>query len=162
MSLVEPLEEQILAAMATRLEKLELYVAQPWYVPRFVTRTFRMLDEISELPGYTLLRAPEESGADVLTMDASGTTLATMGVEVLAYGQGSDREPADRVLIRLLAQAEQALLTGDPILGVGSNIYTDIQNTRRVLDHETEIGAPFRSLMSQLYRVRFTYARGDV
>jgi hypothetical protein len=37
----------------------------------------------------------------------------------------------------------------------------NIQNTRRVLDHEMEIGAPWRSLMSHLYRVEYYYTRGE-
>jgi hypothetical protein len=156
----EPLEEQLLAAMVTRLESLTLdTIPSPWYVPRFVRRTYQPLDAVNDLPGYLVLRAPEESGAEALTMDDTGTVMATMGVEVLAYGQGSDVDPADRVLLRLLAQAERVLVQKD-LLGPYSNTYTDIQNTRRVLDHETEVGAPWRSLMSHLYRVRFTYSRG--
>jgi hypothetical protein len=156
----EALEEQILAAMTTRLEGITLdTVPTPWYVPRFVKRTYQPLDAVNELPGYMVLRAPEESGAEPMTTDPSGTVLATMGVEVLAYGAGSETDPADRVLLRLLAQAERALLVED-LLGATSDTYTDIQNTRRVLDHETEVGAPWRSLMSHLYRVRFTYSRG--
>lgn len=156
----EPLEEQILAALATRLQGLTLdTVPTPWYVPRFVSRTYQPLDAVNELPGYLVLRAPEESGAEPMTMDPGGTVLATMGVEVLAYGAGSDVDPADRVLLRLLAQAERVLVTTN-LLGVNSEPYLDVTNTRRVLDHETEVGAPWRSLMSHLYRVRFTYSRG--
>jgi hypothetical protein len=159
MSQPEPIEEQILAACVARLKRLETVVMEPWYRPRFVDRMYRPLDAISELPGYLILRAPEESGAELQTIDYPGSTLiATMGVEVLAYGNGSDAEPTDRVLLRLLAQAERALCA--PGLFAPEH-QLDVQNTRRVLDHETEIGPPWRSLMSHLYRMRFLYTRGE-
>jgi hypothetical protein len=158
----EPLEEQILAACVVRLQTLDRVVAEPWYRPRFVARTYRPLDAVTELPGYLVLRAPEESGAELQTIDAPGSTvIATMGVELLAYGQGSDAEPTDRVLMRLLAQAERALCAPG-LLGPGAMpaAQVDVQNTRRVLDHEVEVGAPWRSLISHLYRVQYLYTRG--
>ena len=163
MSQVEPLEEQILAACVARLLAMDQVVAQPWYRPRFVDRMYRPLDAVNELPGYLVLRAPEESGMDLQTLDYPGSTvIAAMGVEVMAYGNGSDAEPTDRVLIRLLAQAERALCAPG-LLGNGASAENqlDVQNTRRVLDHETEVGPPWRSLMSHLYRVRFLYTRGQ-
>jgi hypothetical protein len=158
----EPLEEQILAACVGRLQTLDRVVAEPWYRPRFVARTYRPLDAVTELPGYLVLRAPEESGAELQTIDyPDSAVIATMGVEVLAYGNGSDAEPTDRVLLRLLAQAERALCAPG-LLGSGPSPENllDVQNTRRVLDHETEVGPPWRSLMSHLYRVRYFYTRG--
>lgn len=155
----EPLEEQLLQACTDRLANLAMVVPEPWYLPKFVSRTYRALDAVNELPGYLVLRAPEESGAELETIDDPGATvIATMGVEILAYGQGSDLEPADRVLLRLLADAERALCASG-WLGAGN--WVDVQNTRRVLAHETELGAPWRSLMSHLYRVRYVYTRGE-
>lgn len=160
MSRPEPLEEQILAAMALRLERGWSGLS-PWYLPRFVGRTYKPLDAVNEFPGYLVLLASEESGTEPQTIDAPGATMvATLGVEVMAYGAGGDAEPTDRVLVRLLAQAEEALLQKD-LLGPDSDAYVDMENTRRVLDHETEVGAPYRSLRSHLYRVRFLYTRGE-
>ena len=91
MSQAEPIEEQILEACVRRLAGLEAAVSEPWYVPRFVARIYRPLDAVNELPGYLVLRAPEESGAELQTLDYPGSAvIASMGVEVLAYGQGSD------------------------------------------------------------------------
>jgi hypothetical protein len=164
--IAEPLEEQILTACVARLAALDQFVAQPWYRPRFVARTYKPLDAVNELPGYLIMRAPEESGAEVRTLDYPGASvLATMGIEVMAYGNGSDAEPTDRVLIRLLAQAERALCAPGLLTASGNGEMPEwqvnIQNTRRVLDHETEIGAPWRSLMSHLYRVEYYYTRGE-
>jgi len=159
----EPIEEQILAACVARLAALETVIDQPWYRPRFVDRAYRPLDAVHELPGYLVLRAPEESGAELQTIDVPGSTvIAMMGVELLAYGQGSDAEPTDRVLLRLLADAERALCAPG-LFGPGPSPENqiDLQNTRRVLDHETEVGPPYRSLMSHLYRIRYLYTRGD-
>ena len=66
------------------------------------------------------------------------------------------------MLIRLLAQAERALCAPG-VFGPGLSPENEIelQNTRRVLDHETEVGAPYRSLMSHLYRIRYLYTRGE-
>ena len=161
MSRTEPIEEQVLAAMVARLAQLPAYVAEPWYVPRWVDRIYRPLDAVNELPGYLVLRAPEESSAELQTIDYPGAdVIASMGIELLAYGAGSAAEPTDRVLIRLLAQAEQALLQ-PVLLGACADPWLEIHNTRRVLDHEMEVGAPWRSLMSHLYRVRFFYTRGN-
>ena len=162
MSQPEPREEQILAAMYDRLAHLGQVVATPWYEPRFVARVYRSLDAVNELPGYIVLRAPEESGTELQTLDYPGSTMiATMGVEIMAYANGSEAEPTDRVLIRLLAQAERALCAPG-LLGNGiPENQVDVQNTRRVLDHETEVGPPWRSLMSHLYRVQYLYTRGD-
>ena len=161
MSLAEPIEEQILAACVARLTALPQYVTQPWYVPRFVERTYRPLDAVNELPGYLVLRAPEESGAELQTIeDPDATVIASMGIELLAYGAGSGVEPTDRVLIRLLAQAERALLA-PPLLGPDPEPWLELHNTRRVLDHEMEVGTPWRSLMSHLYRARYFYTRGE-
>ena len=88
---------------------------------------------------------------ELQTIDYPGSAvIAAMGLEVLAYGQGSDAEPTDRVLIRLLAQAERALCAPG-LFGPGRRVprtRSKLQNTRRVLDHETEVGPPYRSLMS--------------
>lgn len=163
MSRTEPIEEQILAACVARLAALETVMDHPWYRPRFVDRAYRPLDAVSELPGYLILRAPEESGMELQTIDYPGSAvMAAMGVEVLAYGQGSDAEPTDRVLLRLLADAERALCAPG-LFGpdVDPENQIELQNTRRVLDHETEVGPPYRSLMSHLYRVRYLYTRGE-
>ena len=163
MSQPEPIEEQILAACVVRLATLATVVPKPWYAPRFVARIYRPLDAVNELPGYLVLRAPEESGMELQTLDYPGSAvIASMGVEVLAYGQGTESEPTDRVLIRLLAQAERALCAPG-LLGPTWTRRTksSSQNTRRVLDHETEVGAPYRSLMSHLYRIRYLYTRGE-
>ena len=140
----------------------------PWWPSRGIARgswrgsTARSI-AVNELPGYLILRAPEESGMELQTIDYPGSAvIAAMGLEVLAYGQGSDAEPTDRVLLRLLAQAERALCA--PGLfgpGVDPENQIELQNTRRVLDHETEVGPPYRSLMSHLYRVRYFYTRGE-
>jgi len=162
-SLPEPIEEQILMACVARLADVANIIPECWYAPRFVARAYRPLDAVTELPGYLVLRAPEESGADLQTIDyPDSRVIASMGLEVLAYGQGSDSLPTDRVLIRLLAQAERALCAPGlfgPDAAPEDQIH--VQNTRRVLDHETEIGPPHRSLMSHLYRVRFFYSRGE-
>jgi hypothetical protein len=162
-SLPEPIEEQILVACVARLTDLANVIPGCWYAPRFVTRIYRPLETVNELPGYLVVRAAEESGADLQTIDYPGSQIiASMGLEVLAYGQGSESLPTDRVLIRLLAQAERALCAPDlfgPSAAPENSI--EVQNTRRVLDHETEIGAPHRSLMSHLYRVRYFYSRGE-
>jgi len=163
MSLPEPIEEQILAACVGRLADIRSVVPQFWYLPRWVDRIYKPLDEVNELPGYLVLRAPEESGTDLQTIDYPGSAvIASMGMEVLAYGQGSDAIPTDRVLIRLLAQAERALCAPG-LFGTAPSPENqiEVQNTRRVLDHETEVGAPYRSLMSHLYRVRYFYTRGE-
>jgi len=149
-------------ACVARLTDLAAVVPDYWYTPRFVTRIYRPLDSVTELPGYLVLRAADESGADLQTIDYPGSQIiASMGLEVLAYGQGSDTLPTDRVLIRLLAQAERALCAPGlfgPEAAPENQI--EVQNTRRVLDHETEVGPPHRSLMSHLYRVRYFYSRG--
>jgi hypothetical protein len=158
----EPLEEQVLAAMVARLKGITQDTEPtPWYVPLFVSRRYQFLDEVNGLPGYLVLRAAEESGTELLTLAETEdrTARASMGVEIVAYGAGSDQDPADRVLMRLLAQAERALLAPD-LLGAASEPWTEVENTRRILDHETEVGPPWRSLMSHLYRVRFFYTRG--
>lgn len=151
MSLPEPIEEQILSAFVARLQGIEAVMA-PWYVPRFIDRQYRLLDSVNELPGYTVLLAPEESHGE--TGDLSGAVHATIGIEVLVYAAGNDAEPTDRVLIRMLAQAERALT---PVALLGPTVNVDVENTRRVLDHETEVGAPWRGLRSHLYRVRYQY-----
>jgi hypothetical protein len=162
MSPAEPLEEQILAACVERLaHPTPASAAWTWYTPRFVDRLYKPLDAVNEFPGYIVLRAPEESGAELQTIDYAGSTvIASMGVEVLAYANGSEAEPTDRVLIRLLAQAEMALCAAGLLGETTREEQIDVQNTRRVLDHETEIGAPWRSLMSHLYRIRYLYTRG--
>ena len=163
MSLPEPIEEQILAACVARLTALPTLLPDLWYAPRFVRRQYAPLDAVNELPGYLILRAPEESGMALETIDYPGSAvIAAMGLEVLAYGQGSYVLPTDTVLLRLLAQAERALCAPD-LFGVGASPENQIelQNTRRVLDHETEVGPPYRSLMSHLYRVRYFYTRGE-
>src|SRR4029453_6268603 len=58
----EPMDEQILAAMHARLLALDSVIAQPWYRPRFVDRTYRPLDAVNDFPGYLVELAPEESG----------------------------------------------------------------------------------------------------
>jgi hypothetical protein len=158
----EPMDEQILAAMHARLAALDQVVAQPWYRPRFVDRTYRPLDAVNDFPGYLVELAPEESGAELQTLDVPGSTvIALMGVSLMAYGQGSEADPTHRVLLRLLADGERALCAPG-LLGNGANPENqiDVQNTRRVLEHETEVGPPWRSLMSHLYRVRYLYTRG--
>lgn len=163
MSLPEPIEEQILTACVARLAAIPTVLPDAWYPPRFVSRTYKPLDAVNELPGYLVMRAPEESGAELQTLDYPGSAvIAAMGVEILAYGAGSDVLPTDTVLIRLLAQAERALCAPDlfgPAAAPENAI--DLQNTRRVLDHETEVGPPYRSLMSHLYRIRYLYTRGE-
>jgi hypothetical protein len=152
-----------MSACVARLADLRSVVPECWYLPRFVDRIYRPLDAVNEMPGYLVLRAPEESGTDLQTLDyPDSAVIASMGLEVLAYGQGSDAIPTDRVLIRLLAQAERALC-GPGLFGPGPTPENqiDVQNTRRVLDHETEVGPPYRSLMSHLYRVRYFYTRGE-
>jgi hypothetical protein len=154
----EPMDEQILAAMHARLAALDQVIAQPWYRPRFVHRTYVPLDAVNDFPGYLVELAPEESGAELQTLDVPGSTvIALMGVALMAYGQGSEAEPTHRVLLRLLADGERALCAPG-LLAPESQI--DVQNTRRVLEHETEVGPPWRSLMSHLYRVRYVYTRG--
>jgi hypothetical protein len=161
MSQAEPIEEQILAAMVARMTRLERWLVTPWYVPRFVSRTYRPLDAVNELPGYLVLRAPEQSGAERQTIDdPKSAVIASMGVEVVAYGAGSEVEPADRVLIRLLAQAESVLVQPRLLEDAFDDAELDVQNTRQVLDYETEVGSPWRALMSHLYRVRYFYTRG--
>lgn len=158
---VEPVQEQILEAFVARLEALAPELdPRPWYLPRFVTRTFAPLDAVNELPGYIVLDAADESQAEKLGLDEDTTILATMGIELLAYGQGSDADPADRVILRLLADAERVLVQPN-LLGAGSEPWTEVENTRRVLSHETEIGPPWRMVKSELYRVRYVYTRGD-
>jgi hypothetical protein len=158
----DPLEEQILAACVTRLAQLAQVVDEPWYAPRFVERIYRSLDEVNEFPGYLVFDAPEESGAELQTLDTpDSTVIASMGITVVAYGLGSDAVPTNRVLIRLLADAERALCAPDLLAAMPfPDNQLDIQNTRRVLDHQTEAGPPWRSLRSHLYRVRYIYTRG--
>ena len=163
MSRTEPIEEQILAACVTRLGALETVLEHPWYRPRFVARAYRPLDSVNEVPGYLVLRAPEESGMELQTLDYPGSAvIAAMGIEILAYGQGSESEPTDRALIRLLADAERGLCAPG-VFGptVDPENQIEVLNTRRVLDHETEVGPPHRGLMSHLYRIRFFYTRGQ-
>ena len=155
----EPLEEQLLQACTDRLANLAVLLPSPHYVPKFVSRTFRALDSVNDLPGYLVMLSAEESGAERQTIeDPDATMLATMGVDVYAYGAGSDLEPTDRVLIRLLADAERVLCASG-WLGDGPAI--DVENTRRVITHETETGPPWRSLRSHTYRIRYLYTRGD-
>lgn len=155
----EPLEEQLLQACTDRLANIALIVPGLWYVPKFVTRTFRLLDSVNELPGYIVSLEPDESGAERQSIEnPDATILASMGVEVLAYGAGSDLVPTDRVLVRLLGDAERALCSTG-WLGDGPAI--TIENTRRVRTHETEVGAPWRSMRSHVYRIRYLYTRGE-
>ena len=101
------------------------------------------------------------AGADVQTLgDPSASVLASVGIEVLAYGAGSDHTPTDRVLTRLLAQAERALLQ-PTALGNDPDPWLDIQNTHQIGDSEMEVGAPWRSLRSHIYRARYFYTRGE-
>jgi len=149
-------------ACVTRLTDLTAIVPEYWYAPRFVTRIYAPLDDVNELPGYLVELRPEESGTDLQTIDyPDSRVIASMGLAVLAYGQGSDSLPTNRVLIRLLAQAERALCAPGVFgPGIAPENQIELQNTRRVLDHETDVGPPYRSLMSHLYRVRYLYSRG--
>src|SRR4030095_14686820 len=154
----EPMDEQILAGMHARFAPRDRVLAQPWSRPRFVDRTYRPLDAVNDFPGYLVELAPEESGAELQTLDVPGSTvIALMGVSLMAYGQGSEADPTHRVLLRLLADGERALCAPG-LLAPESQL--DVQNTRRVLEHENAVCPPWRSLMRHLYRVRYFYTRG--
>lgn len=164
---LEPVPEQILAAMVSRLQAITAG-ATYHYTPRYVERIERFLDEVNELPGFLVLPSADEGDATPLELgdgdgtDPGGLISAALGVEVVAYGQGSDTEPVARVLFRLLRDAEIALCGPDLHLGLGTNVVLDILNTRRVtvLDVATGQAEGWRGAMSHLYRVRFDYQRG--
>lgn len=157
--MAEPVAEQILAAMVARLQQIS-------GVPGGVSRVFRWLDQVNELPCFLVLPSAEENTREYgelgggVDSGLGGTIRAWMGVEVLAYARGTDLEPVTRLLLRLLAAAETALTSPDLHLGLSPDVVSDVQNTGRVAVLDLEFpDEGFRGAMSHVYRVAYDYIR---